>query len=132
MYAYVTARPDIGYAITTLSKFSSSPADCHYFYLKGVAKYLRRTKHWGIKFTRPANKQIPDLPAYPFDIPDVSTDKLSKFVFDNAQDQPSAFVDAAHANDLRKRRSTTGYTIMLASGAAVSYTHLTLPTILLV
>ena len=30
MYAYITARPDIGYAITTLSKFSSSPDDCHY------------------------------------------------------------------------------------------------------
>ena len=41
MYAYITARPDIGYAITTLSKFSSSPADVHYPYIKGVAKYLR-------------------------------------------------------------------------------------------
>ena len=32
----------------------------------------------------------------------------------------SAYVDAAHANDLRKRRSTTGYAFML-SGGVVSY-----------
>ena len=30
------------------------------------------------------------------------------------------FVDAAHANDLRKRRSTTGYAFIL-SGAAIAY-----------
>ena len=30
MYAYITCRPDIGYAITTLSKFSSAPSAFHY------------------------------------------------------------------------------------------------------
>ena len=29
----------------------------------------------------------------------------------------TAFVDAAHANDLRNRRSTTGYAFLLAGGA---------------
>lgn len=41
LYAYVTCRPDIGYACVTLSKFSNSPSDTHYHLLKGVAKYLR-------------------------------------------------------------------------------------------
>ena len=40
IYVYITCRPDIGYAITTLSKFSSGPSEFHYKLLLGVAKYL--------------------------------------------------------------------------------------------
>ena len=40
MYAYVTCRPDIGYAVVTLSKFFTSPHETHYGMLKKVAKYL--------------------------------------------------------------------------------------------
>ena len=52
MYAYVTCRCDIGYAVTTLSKFSNAPAPEHYDFLKSVAKYLRRTKHWQLRYHR--------------------------------------------------------------------------------
>ena len=52
MYAYVTCRPDIGYAITTMSKFSTKPSAKYYEYLKGIGIYLRLTKDWGIKFKR--------------------------------------------------------------------------------
>ena len=45
MYAYVTCRPDIGYAITAMSKFSTTPSALHYLYLKHVARYLRASKH---------------------------------------------------------------------------------------
>ncbi len=48
LYAYVTARPDIGYAIATLAKFSAAPSKLHYQRLKGVALYLRNTLDWGI------------------------------------------------------------------------------------
>ena len=51
MYAYVTCQPNIGYAITTMSKFSTKPSKYHYELLKGIAKYLRETKEWGIKYT---------------------------------------------------------------------------------
>ena len=37
MYVYVTCRPDIGYAITLLSKFGSCPSEYHYTCLKNVA-----------------------------------------------------------------------------------------------
>ena len=47
MYAYITCRPDIGYAVTSLSKFSNAPSKYHYKLLKGVAKYLRSTIDWG-------------------------------------------------------------------------------------
>ena len=52
MYTYVSCRPDIGYAVITLSKFSTCPAEIHFIMLKKVAKYLRSTKEWGIHFYR--------------------------------------------------------------------------------
>ena len=42
MYAYVTCRSDISYAITNMSKFSSKPSKSHYNKLfKGISQYLR-------------------------------------------------------------------------------------------
>ena len=66
MYAYVTCRPAIGSAITTLSKFSSKPHVIHYAYLKGVAKLIQVSAHyetmgqWGIRFKRSVPR--PELP----------------------------------------------------------------------
>ena len=37
MYVYVTYRPDIGYAVTTMSKFSTKPSKYHYELLNGIA-----------------------------------------------------------------------------------------------
>ena len=116
LYAYVTCRPDIGYATISLSKFSTCPHDAHFTMLKKVAKYLRSTKHWGIIYRKP--KRDPNLPASNF----------RRMVHDPAlPDFPrldslelSGFLDAAHANDLRNRRSTTGYAFILCGGA-VSY-----------
>ena len=53
MYAYVVCRPDIGYAIITLSKFSTCPSDYHFAMLKKVVWYLRQTRKWGIIFHKP-------------------------------------------------------------------------------
>ena len=53
MYAYITCRPDIGYAITSFSEFSTRPSAVQYKLLWGVAKYLRNTRQWGIRFYRP-------------------------------------------------------------------------------
>ncbi len=47
IYAYVVARPDIGYAVTTLARFSDHPAKEQYDALRRVARYLRMTKNWG-------------------------------------------------------------------------------------
>jgi hypothetical protein len=77
----------------------------------------RRTKHWEIRFRRkttdlslspgmPYNLSIdPDLPPFPA--------VLSLL-------QLTGYVDAAHANDLRNRRSTTGYGFTL-NGGAIAY-----------
>jgi hypothetical protein len=54
VFAYICAPPDIGYSVTTLSKFGNCPAPLHYGCRKTIAKYLRRTIHWKTYYTKPA------------------------------------------------------------------------------
>ena len=119
MYCYVTCRLDIAYAITTLSKFATRPTKLHYSLLKGVLGYLHRTKSLGIRYTRSCNPKDyhQDLPdGYPpTSLPDLP-EHFDKFPSIN-HSEITCFVDAAYANDLRQRRSTTGYAISLAGGA---------------
>lgn len=117
LYAYITCRPDIGYAVVVLSKFSTAPSDYHYRSLKGVARYLRRTKHWGIRFRRrTSDGSLP--PGMPYNL--LMDENLPDFPAVLSPLQLTGYVDAAHANDLRDRRSTTGYGFTL-NGGAVSY-----------
>ena len=117
MYAYVTCRPDIGYAITTLSKFSTKPSALHYSYLKSVAKYLRITKHWGIRYKRSVIRHdLPD-PKHENDL--IQDANLPDFTVDINKPELHCFVDAAYANDHRKRRSTTGFVFTFCGGAIV-------------
>ena len=113
MYAYVTCRPDIGYHVSTLSKFSTAPAAIHYTMLKNVARYLRRTRR-GVSSILDLLR-IPPLPSSstqlipgPSDLPD--------FPLPDKPGQLIGFVDAAHANDLCRRHSTTGYAFLLNYG----------------
>jgi len=116
LYAYVTCRPDIGYATITLSKFSTCPHDHHFAMLKKVAKYLRATKDWGITCRR----SQPDTSLPPSNFTQSTMDpQLPDFPAVDTQ-EPVAFLHAAHANDLRNRRSTTGYAFLLCGGA-ISY-----------
>ena len=111
--ACITCRPDVGYSVTTLSKFSTCPHEVHYDLLKKVAKYLRQTKHWGIVYRKPSkDPTLPPSPterlAAPTDLPTFPVTTPLAF---------QGFVDAAHGNDLRNRRSTTGYAFPLSGGA---------------
>lgn len=64
IYAYVVARPDIGYAVTTLARFSDRPAKIHYDALRRIARYLRMTKSWGLFYWR--RQSLPSLPVGDF------------------------------------------------------------------
>ena len=119
MYAHVTCRPDIGYAITLLSKFSSSPSEYHYACLKNVARYLRATKDWGIQFSRPCVSNDPELSKSEPPQAIRQVDKLPSYPESISQGKLIGFVDAAYANDLEKRRSTTGYVFTYSGGAIV-------------
>ena len=97
MYAYITCWPDIGYAITTMGKFSTRPSEKNYVLLKGIAKYLCITKHWGIKYLYFVDQDDLDPTK---SLSDVVFDKnLSPFPVDIYQPKLIAFVDAAYAND---------------------------------
>eukprot|EP00980_Cylindrotheca_fusiformis_P025376 scaffold13535_cov117-Cylindrotheca_fusiformis.AAC.2 len=117
MFAYITCRLDIGFSVITLSKFSKIPAEFHFTTLKKVVKYLRRTKQWGIHFHRSTSDS--SLPSCPFDV--LPTDDVT-VNFPALEPGPSltCFLDAAHGNDLRNRRSTTGFAFLLAGGS-ISY-----------
>jgi len=95
IYAYIVCHVDIGYAVVFLSRFSTAPAKEHYLALKGVCKYLHRTKSWGLVYWRMT--PVTSLPA-------VSLEQLSPDT--NFPKIPASelvgFVDAAHATDTEK------------------------------
>lgn len=81
--------------------------------LKGVVKYLRRTKDWGILYWR--EHPVESFPDVPFECPvlDPSLPSFPLYAFL----QLVGFVDAAHAVDIKTRRSITGLIFCLAGGA---------------
>jgi len=113
IYAYIVCRIDIGYAVVFLSRFSTAPAKEHYLALKGVCKYLRRTKNWGLVYWRMS--PVISLPVVSLEqlLPDPEFPKISP-------SELVGFVDAAHATDVEKRRSITGWAFCYA-GAAIAY-----------
>ena len=113
IYAYVVARPDIGYAVTTLARFSDHPAKVHYDALRRVARYLRMTKNWGLLYWR--NVLLSSLPPGDFKIltPDPS---LPDFPQVQSSTELAGYVDAAHATDLVTRRLITGLVFMFCGG----------------
>ena len=117
LYAYVICRPDIGYSLVTLAQFNTNPSKIHYRYLKHVALYLRQTASWGIIYWRQEPNML--LPDVPFDKLEHPT-SLPTFPAEINWYKLTGFVDAAYANELRRRRSTTGYGFSLAGGV-VSY-----------
>jgi hypothetical protein len=128
MFPYVTSRVDIGLAINVLSKFSTAPSRIHYLSLKRVAKYLRRTADWGLIYWRPTpNMTLPLVPLDPVSAT-LYPDDLPTYPEHSPFSEPFAVVDASHANDLRNKRSTTGYAFIMA-GAAISYRVKTQPIV---
>jgi hypothetical protein len=52
MYAMMGTRPDIAYAVSTLSRFASRPGFTHVSALKHLLRYIQGTRQLGITFTR--------------------------------------------------------------------------------
>ena len=90
-----------------------------------IAMYLLKTAHWEIRFkrTKPLPLSEKDYEcgfvcATSYNIPVDPTLKQAFNVNINSN-KLVGFVDAAHANDLRKRRSTTGVVFTFMGGAVV-------------
>ena len=44
MYAMISTRPDVSYALSVTSRYQSDPGEGHWIAVKNILKYLRRTK----------------------------------------------------------------------------------------
>ena len=58
MHVYVCTKPELGYALSQLSKFVSSPGPQHLTAIKQVLRYLQNTKHLALKYSKPRNNTL--------------------------------------------------------------------------
>ena len=91
IYAVTCTRPDIAFAVSQVSQFSSSPTQAHWEAVKRIFSYLNGTASHGIVFG--------------------SSDSRNELV---------AYTDADFASNLDDRRSTTGI-VLLLNGGPVSW-----------
>jgi hypothetical protein len=94
MYAMLGTRPDLAYAISTLSKFNSCPATEHHAAAKRVLRYLQETKEHGLYYRGGQE--------------------------DSTFPEPTCYTDSDWAADTEGRKSTGGYVFMIG-GTAVSW-----------
>lgn len=87
MYAGQLTRPDICFAISSLSRYNKNPGKAHWNAVKRVFRYLKGTINAKLVFGTTGKTEI------------------------------IGFCDADWANDTDDRRSTTGYTFLLNGGA---------------
>jgi len=109
-------RGEFRTSVSDNDRFCQRPAlqYIHHRLLKGIALYLRATIDWGIHYKRSVlDHGLPSSTAE--DV--LPSRELPSFPEPDYPLQLRCFVDAAHANDLRNRRSTTGYAFLLCGGA---------------
>ncbi|XP_031283358.1 secreted RxLR effector protein 161-like [Pistacia vera] len=80
MYAMISTRPDLSFAISMLSRFMSNPGAEHWTTLKWVIKYINSTLWFGLEYGKR----------------DISLDLIG-------------FVDSDFAGDKDTKKSTTSY-----------------------
>ena len=90
LYLGVCTRPDISYAIASLARFVANPHEVHWNMLKGLLRYVKGTKDYGLFYGKCSQ-----------------SDKGSQALY--------AYVDASWADDLMTRRSTTGVLTYIGS-----------------
>jgi len=95
LYAALHTRPDIAFAVNQLSMFVENPGPAHWEAVKRVFAYLRGTTDLGITLSAPTSTSTPYL-------------------------KITAYCDAAFANHVDTRRSTSGY-IVFINGSPVSW-----------
>ena len=60
IFAMVTCRPDISYAVIKLAQFNNAPAEIHYKAILDIYNYLKATKAHSIQCWRPCyNTKLP-------------------------------------------------------------------------
>lgn len=85
MFLAIVTRPDLAYAVNSVSKFLNNHDQSHWKAVKRIISYLVNTVGYGIEY-RAGNKEI----------------------------ELSGYSDADYASDVETRRSTTGYAFCIA------------------
>jgi hypothetical protein len=88
MYAQIATRPDLSYAVSTLSKFSSDPGKPHWMALMHVLQYIKGTLDYKITYGGSGNTSL----------------------------TPYGYVDADYGGDRDTRRSCSGHVFFMAGG----------------
>ena len=118
LFAMVTCRPDISYAVLKLTQHNNHPAKIHYESALEVYRYLKATKDIGIQYKRTIYDKT-----LPHKNPDTAQ-KEDYLANSNPADIPSSltfgYVDSDWAANTKTRRSVSGMAIMLA-GAVICY-----------
>jgi len=91
MFAMISTRPDIAFAVNTLAQFASNPEPAHASALKRVLRYLKGTADLRITYRAPQRA--------------------------GGQPQLVGYCDADWAQSKMDRRSITGYVFLLCGGA---------------
>ena len=87
LYLAQATRPDLSFAVSLLSRYSSDPRPVHWTAVKHIMRYLRSTRDLAITYTC------------------------------DDQQSPHGYCDADWANDKDSRRSTSGYTFCMSGAA---------------
>ena len=90
MYLMLGTRPDLAYAVSKLSRFSSNPSDEHIHAAIRVVSYIKDTTGYCLKYNRLSNGNAVD---------------------------PTGFTDSDWAADVSDSRSIAGYTFLLGNSA---------------
>jgi hypothetical protein len=91
MYAMLGTRPDIAYAVGSLSRFSSNPGKTHWDQALHVLGYLSQTRHYCLEFDGSDD------------------DELTSLII--------GYSDSDWAGDVDTRRSTGGYVFLMCKAA---------------
>ncbi len=113
MYAMLGTRPDIAYAITTLSQYCNNPGYVHWIALKRVLRYIRGTMNYKLTYGNIGNIG---------NIGNVSNNVNTNIVH--------GYCDADWGSNIDDRKSITGY-VFLIHGGAVSWQAKKQPTVAL-
>jgi hypothetical protein len=92
LYLAVCTRPDIAYAVSTLSRYTAAPLQADLNAVTRVLGYLKKTRNLGLCFSRAADCD----PSSPLPV--------------------VAYSDASYAEDRASRRSQTGTAIQICGG----------------
>ena len=124
LFAAITCRPDILYAIIKLSQYNTKPARVHYVAVKRVFRYLRDTIDDGLHYWRTTlHTDLPDIPS-----PLLHKDTYDVQIPHSGPKQAIGYVDSDWAGDSNHRRSISSMCLCFA-GAPVVYRSRFQPTI---